>query len=677
MPPKRVCSSSGHTDSSGELSDNVHRIDGKKYQKKVIDHLINQGLIKPYHSFLCENCYKNGQDEIAERYTIDEICEMISSGGFEVDETIALSSAFGNLMRKKLVCVESLTDISFIQTLNASNNLDNIDKVVLSFLNAIALNENDKKVKILNAYEHLVNLSVSKYIGPLNFSLNLISYFISGSRNIVELGSRYSPAGSYKFVTEYLRKNSSESLELPPKTDVAVFFDNNQIMARNWNVQYNSKALISVITTMISLVPPVDTNLQQNPQLKPTTWLNSIDLKDTADENKDRMFRSERNKYILRSIESIHDEILKTNDAPIAKKPKVDSKKDPYDHIESFVAGKTEVKLMDPVMVNPCSYNSLETVMDDIVAKCDREWVLIGCDGLPYVLCSKIVDNYHLCPTCSELFKKKDLFLKHLNVHPVDDVNKCRKYGNILLLPGLGHMEINLTKAMFKLLWKVVLKDLAVMLGWKSIKALTACEKCTDHHKAWQILQILFSAGTRSLLKPFIHHCIETKTSPSLSALYKYLSQQSPNYIFLYKCIFTFIFAINLFRSSVRRGNFNLLSVALHKLTVLFYGLNMTSYMEITLRYENILKKAPQEIKTFISKTITCSQSGHPSKAEGGDFILESVNKKVKSWMPPGVPTEDRWMRVCRNLPSMDNIKRNLEQKLGEGEDQPANPYFR
>ena len=91
-----------------------------------------------------------------------------------------------------------------------------------------------------------------------------------------------------------------------------------------------------------------------------------------------------------------------------------------------------------------------------------------------------------------------------MKVHPVDEIDECKKYGKVLLLPGLGHMEINLTKAMFKLLWKVVIKDLALMLGWRSIKALTSCETCTDHHKAWQMLQILFSAGTKALLKPYV-----------------------------------------------------------------------------------------------------------------------------------------------------------------------------
>jgi hypothetical protein len=58
----------------------------------------------------------------------------------------------------------------------------------------------------------------------------------------------------------------------------------------------------------------------------------------------------------------------------------------------------------------------------------------------------------------------------------------------------------------------------------------------------------------------------------------------------------------------------------------------------------------------FISKTFSLSQSGNDSKAEGGDFILESANKKIKSWMPPVVPTEERWLRVCQNITSMEKV---------------------
>lgn len=210
---------------------------------------------------------------------------------------------------------------------------------------------------------------------------------------------------------------------------------------------------------------------------------------------------------------------------------------------------------------------------------------------------------------------------------------------------------------MFKLLWKVCLKDLAIMLGWKTLKALMACEKWTDHHKAWQILQIFFKATTYALLEPYVHNCRSNKTAPSVEGLYLCCNNQTKNYMFLFKCTFTYMFALDLFRSSVRRANFDIMSVCLHKFSQLFYGLNMTTYMEITIRVDHLLQSAPPEVLQFIKDNICLSQSGHPSKGEGGDFILESVNKKIKSWMPPGVPTEQRWLRVCRNLNSMEKIK--------------------
>ena len=82
-----------------------------------------------------------------------------------------------------------------------------------------------------------------------------------------------------------------KSLIPQPNNDISVFFDNNQIMARNWNVKDNPQALISVITIMVSLVPPVITTLQRNTQFKPSVWLNSIDIIEAGDVEKDRIFR--------------------------------------------------------------------------------------------------------------------------------------------------------------------------------------------------------------------------------------------------------------------------------------------------------------------------------------------------------------------------------------------------
>ena len=41
-------------------------------------------------------------------------------------------------------------------------------------------------------------------------------------------------------------------------------------------MKYDSKPLESVITTLMSLLPPVDTHLQKNPDLSPIKWLRIV-----------------------------------------------------------------------------------------------------------------------------------------------------------------------------------------------------------------------------------------------------------------------------------------------------------------------------------------------------------------------------------------------------------------
>lgn len=41
---------------------------------------------------------------------------------------------------------------------------------------------------------------------------------------------------------------------------------------------------------------------------------------------------------------------------------------------------------------------------------------------------------------------------------------------------GHGLFEINMVKAMFKPLWEIILQDLAKILGFRSPKALAACQ---------------------------------------------------------------------------------------------------------------------------------------------------------------------------------------------------------
>jgi hypothetical protein len=56
------------------------------------------------------------------------------------------------------------------------------------------------------------------------------------------------------------------------------------------------------------------------------------------------------------------------------------------------VEGKCEIHLLDPIFKNPCSFSAVSEVFDEILDKHlgDREWLALGCDGLPYILDLKL-----------------------------------------------------------------------------------------------------------------------------------------------------------------------------------------------------------------------------------------------------------------------------------------------
>ena len=105
--------------------------------------------------------------------------------------------------------------------------------------------------------------------------MSLISYFITGSRTDVELKSKKNLPGSYTTLLKCLDKYSQQS-NINSQRYIVIFFDNNLVLARNWNVEYDSKVMVSVVTTLISLCPPTAAKLQRNPALSLIEWLHEV-----------------------------------------------------------------------------------------------------------------------------------------------------------------------------------------------------------------------------------------------------------------------------------------------------------------------------------------------------------------------------------------------------------------
>ena len=67
----------------------------------------------------------------------------------------------------------------------------------------------------------------------------------------------------------------------------------------------------------------------------------------------------------------------------------------------------------------------------------------------------------------------------------------------------------------------------------------------------------------------------------------------------------------------------------------------------------------PQEIKEYISTNESFSVSGRENSNQGGDFVHEELNKRIKALLPPIMPTADVWSRVCCKLPGLEEIRDN------------------
>ncbi|CAG2233782.1 unnamed protein product [Mytilus edulis] len=275
-----------------------------------------------------------------------------------------------------------------------------------------------------------------------------------------------------------------------------------------------------------------------------------------------------------------------------------------------------------------------------------------------------------VCPECYMEFEDITDFEEHRNYrgHCEDTpLEKCRKYNNILLLPGQGHYEINMVKALFKLLWDIGLIDLAKMLGFSSIKALQACQGATSisPQKLADTTAFMF-AMAQELLKNYCSEQTNKNEPVSAVGYYQWLSGvQNHNYALMSEIVFTYCLALHVFRAGVRRNNTAAIQTAKVKFSPLFFGLNMSFYMETFVRDLFVRVQCPPEVLAFIEDNESYSVSGNESKGEGGDFILENYNRKTKRLIPAGLPDNNKWLQVCRNVDRLDKVYCSLSTLLG------------
>ena len=91
----------------------------------------------------------------------------------------------------------------------------------------------------------------------------------------------------------------------------------------------------------------------------------------------------------------------------------------------------TEIRIKEPVMTNPNSYENLLRFLENIKARYiddERKWLSVGADGPPYCIMRRIIEDYP------------------------------EEFDGLAIVSGKGHLYINQLKTYFKILENIMTK---------------------------------------------------------------------------------------------------------------------------------------------------------------------------------------------------------------------------
>ena len=324
--------------------------------------------------------------------------------------------------------------------------------------------------------------------------------------------------------------------------------------------------------------------------------------------------------------------------------------------------------MMEPVYVNPCSYEAVAAVLRNIGQKVgvsmyggNREWVAIVCDGVPFNLCRRLLASTYLCPVCQASLEGVAACRQHAqNDHPTDQVNFLKEFGCVLLQPGLGHIEMNMVKGLVELSWDVFWKELAICMNFRSEAALNCAKKVSDHHKGWTFCQIARHSVTQELLIPFTRQeLLSDQPQLSTSAFLKFvIASSDPNYAFMCDIIFKLLDAVFMFRAGVRSNIPQFIRAGRAKYAKVWPGRHHPLYCELEMSDTICLSRMPQEIHSLIEASASINLSDHPNHGQGADVRLEELNKQVHE------PSTSDWRITCSNFDQLNMLHNTIFEQM-------------
>ena len=125
----------------------------------------------------------------------------------------------------------------------------------------------------------------------------------------------------------------------------------------------------------------------------------------------------------------------------------------------------------------------------------ERTWVRIGFDRVPYWIAKELIGKVNFCNGCEEIIDTKQESLEShlLQFHDGDSNVSLKPYfGDILLVPGPGHMEINfLPSSSLRRIFSCLNWLTSWVLGLQRLKILPLIVGIIIYHGRLQILYLM------------------------------------------------------------------------------------------------------------------------------------------------------------------------------------------
>ena len=409
MSFKQHCGCVQHKDITDGKEFKLKRLSSRPYPKAVVDELISRDLLSPRATYLCDLCAELGHinkpDESKKIKVshIDSIVDDIEKGLLNENDMVKLAGSLGRSQHDKFkqeAYETSQTYKDHIDNFSANEWFNTKNNIITGFLSEVVGEEersSKQTVYLAAAVDCLMAATISNCITPMFFIFNIVSYFICGSKITSSVLSAFTPSGSYYTLKNWLHGQMLNLCSLPSAADIVTYFDNNQVLSRNWRVRYDAKVRLSVITSVIHILTSKLTTLQNNVNLDPRIWLYNTHIPgDTIVvrilnfiEHCSTVFTGYRNKFIIERLNKVYSEHSKDGkdfidqlvENPEMKIPHGPTDNDPYTFIKHNHPNEPpKVIIGEPVMVNPCSYDSvrqvLNTLLNTITNNSDRKWTI-------------------------------------------------------------------------------------------------------------------------------------------------------------------------------------------------------------------------------------------------------------------------------------------------------------